>query len=75
MKPIVDGLEETYGDEFKIVRIDVDRSDGVKLAHEYRLVGQPSYIFFDRAGEEVRRLAGPQFADVMAQEIERILGE
>jgi hypothetical protein len=75
MEPIVDGLEETYGHEFKIVRINIDRSDGVKLAREHGIIGQPSYIFFDRGGEEIRRMAGSQFPEVMAQEIERILGE
>ena len=39
------------------------------------IIGQPSYIFFDREGEEIRRMAGPQFFDVMAPEIERILRE
>lgn len=75
MEPIVDGLEETYGDEFKIVRINIDKSDGVKLAREHGIIGQPSYIFFDWEGEEIRRMAGPQFTEVMAREIERILKE
>ena len=75
MEPIVDGLEETYGDEFKIARINVDKPNGVKLAREYGIVGQPNYVFFDREGEEIRRMAGPQFAEVMTQEIVRILEE
>lgn len=75
MKPIVDELEKTYRDNFDIVRINVDKSDGRALAREYGIVGQPSYIFFDRSGEEIRRLAGPQFADTLVAEIERILGE
>ena len=49
----MDGLKETYGDEFKIVRINIDKSDGVKLAREHGVIGQPSYIFFDREGEEI----------------------
>ena len=73
MEPIVDRLEETYGDEFKIIRIEINQSDGKKLAREFGIVGQPSYIFFDDAGEETRRMAGPQFFDVMAEEIERSL--
>jgi len=75
MEPIVDGLEETYRDEFKIVRINIDKPDGVKLAREHGIIGQPSYIFFDRQGEEIRRMAGPQFTEVMTREIERILKE
>jgi thiol:disulfide interchange protein len=71
MKPIVDRLEETYGDEFNIVRIDVDRPTGVKLLREHGLVGQPNYVFFDSANEETRRMSGPQSFDVMAQEIEQ----
>ena len=35
MEPIVDRLEETYGDEFKIIRIEIDQSDGKKLAREF----------------------------------------
>ena len=75
MEPIVDRLEETYGDEFNIVRINVDKPDGVELAREYGLVGQPFYLFFDSANEEVRRMAGPQSFDVMTTEIGRLLQE
>ena len=75
MKPIVDRLEEIYGDEFKIIRIEINQSDGKKLAREFGIVGQPSYIFFDDTGEETRRMAGPQPFDVMAQETERLLPE
>ena len=73
MKPIVDRLEETCGDEFNVVRIDTDRPNGVQLIREHSLVGQPSYIFFNRENEVTRRMTGPQSFDTLAQEIERIL--
>lgn len=75
MEPIVDRLEETYGDEFKFVRINVDSSRGKELAREYGLVGQPFYLFFDSTNEETRRMAGPQPFEVLAQEIERTMSE
>lgn len=75
MEPIVDRLEETYGDKSNIVRINVDKSDGKELAREYGIIGQPYYLFFDSANEETRRMAGPQSFDVLAQEIERLLQE
>ena len=75
MKPIVDRLEETYGNEFNIIRIDVTKPSGEKLARELGLVGQPNYVFFDSANEETRRMAGPQTLDVITQEIRRTLGE
>ncbi len=73
MKPIVDRLKETYGDEFNIVRVDVTRANGEELLREYGLVGQPNYVFFDSSNEETRRIAGPQSFEVMAQEIELTL--
>ena len=69
----MDRLEETYGDEFKIIRIEINQSDGRKLAREFGVVGQPSYVFFDDTGGETRRMAGPQFYEVMVEEIERSL--
>jgi thiol:disulfide interchange protein len=75
MKPIVDRLEETYGEKLNIVRIDVTKPSGEKKARELGIVGQPNYIFFDSDNEETRRMAGPQTFDVMSQEVVRTLGE
>ena len=75
MDPIVDGLEKKYGRDFKIVRVNVDRSQGKKLAREQGMIGQPSYVLFDRSGEPVRRLMGAQNSETFEIEIERILGQ
>jgi thiol-disulfide isomerase/thioredoxin len=75
MKPIVDRLEETYGEKLNIVRIDVTKPSGEKQARELGIVGQPNYIFFGSDNEETRRMAGPQTFDVMSQEVKRTLGE
>jgi thiol:disulfide interchange protein len=73
MKPIVDRLEESYGNEFNIVRIDVTRPRGEKAARDMGLVGQPYYVFFGSDNEESRRMGGPQTHEVLAQEIELTL--
>jgi thioredoxin-like negative regulator of GroEL len=73
MEPIVDGLEAKYNPDFKIVRVDVDKSQGKALAREHGCIGQPAYVLFDRSGEQVRRLMGAQTAETFEQEIERIL--
>ena len=70
MEPIVDRLEETYGDEFNIARIDVTKSSGEKIARQVGIVGQPNYVFFNSADKETRRISGAQPFDVLAQEIE-----
>ena len=75
MTPIVNGLEETYGEEFNIVRVDIDTKEGKNLAREQGFIGQPTFIFFDESGEEVRRLMGPVAAETFQAEIERLLKE
>jgi thioredoxin-related protein len=75
MTPIVDGLEETYGKDFQIVRVDIDTSEGKKLARAQGFIGQPEFIFFDASGEEVRRLMGPVAVETFQREIERLLQE
>jgi thioredoxin-like negative regulator of GroEL len=73
MKPIVDGLEETYGEDFPFVRVDIDTKQGKQVARDHGFIGQPTFIFIDASGEEVRRLMGPQTPKSLEQEIERLL--
>jgi thioredoxin-related protein len=73
MTPIVNGLAETYGEDFAIVFVDVDTKRGKELAREHGFIGQPTFIFFDESGEEMRRLMGPQLVETFQQEIERLL--
>ena len=73
MEPIHDRLGKKYGGDFSIKRINVDRSQGKKLAREYDVIGQPTYILFDSDGEQVRKLMGAQSAETFEREIERIL--
>lgn len=75
MKPIVDGLESQYGDQFRLVRVDIDTTRGKDLAREYGFIGQPTFIFFDRDGEEVRRLQGAQTRETLERELMRIIGQ
>lgn len=74
MTPIVDELEADYGGEFNFVRANVGTTRGKDLADEYGIIGQPSYIFFDESGEEVRRMSGAREYQVLATEIERLMG-
>lgn len=73
MSPIVDELEAEYGREFNIVRANVGTDRGKDLADEYGIIGQPSYIFFDETGEEVRRMSGAREYQMLATEIERLM--
>ena len=68
-------LEETYGDEFNFVRIDVTKRSGEEIAREVGIIGQPNYIFFNSANKETRRISGAQAFETLAQEIEWTLQE
>lgn len=70
MTPIVDGLEETYGQDFSILRVDIDTTRGKKLAREHGFIGQPTFMFFSATGERVRNLMGPQTAETLKQAVE-----
>jgi len=70
MTPIVNGLEETYGKDFTFVRVDIDTERGKKMAREVGFIGQPTFIFYDASGQEIRRLMGPQAPETMRLSIE-----
>ena len=60
MKPIVDGLEQQYAEQFVFKRVNADIDDGPAVVQEYRILGHPTLMIFDAQGREVERLIGPQ---------------
>jgi len=74
MRPIVDGIEEKYGGDFKVVRINNATAEGKEVARESGILGQPTLLFFDKTGRETRRLMGFQNSQILEKEIDRILG-
>ena len=74
MKPVVSGIEEKYGSDFKIVHINVGSSQGKEKASECNVLGTPTMIMYDDSGREMRRLMGYQPAEGLEKAIDRILG-
>ncbi len=74
MKPILDGIEEEYGGDFKVVRINNATAEGKKIAREHGILGQPTLLFFDKTGRETRRLMGFQSSQILEKEIDRLVG-
>lgn len=71
MTPIVDGLEQEYGGQIVVQRINAEKGDGPAIMRAYEILGHPTLLIFNSRQEEVHRLIGPQ----PVHEIEVLLQE
>lgn len=76
MKPIVDGLEQQYGDTIAVKRVNANLDDGPAIMRAYRIQGHPTTLIFDKEGQEVQRFFGPQPAEAIEAALDKtIAGE
>ncbi|HFB52467.1 MAG TPA: c-type cytochrome, partial [Anaerolineae bacterium] len=75
MQPIVDGIEQEYGDRLTIQRINADKGDGPAIVRAYNILGHPSVLLIDKNGKERQRFVGPQDADTLRKAIEAAFGQ
>ena len=73
MAPIVDGVEEQYGEQIAVKRINADVGDGPEIVRAYRIPGHPTTLIFDSQGQEVQRLLGPQSTEVVQEALHKVL--
>lgn len=69
----MDGLEEQYGGQLTVKRINAGVGDGPTIMKAYRILGHPTLLIFDRSGREVERLLGPQPVELIEQTLQQIL--
>lgn len=63
--PIIDEIKSYYGDELRILKVDVDKNQGA--AQKYKVRGVPTFLLFKK-GEIVWRSSGVHSrADFMKQ--------
>jgi thioredoxin 1 len=58
MQPIMESVEEKYGDQVKVVFYDVWTPDGAPYAQQYGIQAIPTQVFLDENGEEYFRHVG-----------------
>lgn len=58
MKPVVNGLEEVYGDRIAFRRYNIASSEGEAWASKYSLRGHPAFLLLNTQGEESWRYVG-----------------
>ena len=70
-KPIVDGIEQAYGDQLRVIRIDVHGPAGSILAEQYAFQVTPTFVLLDADGEQLWRSVG----SIDPSGLEQIIGK
>lgn len=58
MKPVMEKVEQKYGDQVKVVFYDVMTPEGRPYAYQYGIRGIPTQVFLDKDGNEYFRHSG-----------------
>ena len=58
MRPIVNGLEQEYGDRIDFRRYNIVTEEGSAWATQYSLRGHPAFLLVDEKGQERWRYVG-----------------
>jgi hypothetical protein len=69
----VDGLEQQFSEQIAVQRINAEVGNGPEIMKAYRIPGHPVIMLIDPAGNETRRLIGPQTKEALVEELQQIL--
>ena len=72
MKPILEELKKSVGDQFTILKIDIDSPVNRQLVNSYQVQAVPTLMLF-KAGKMVWRQSGAMQATQIRQVIEKYL--
>ncbi|MCG3212131.1 MAG: hypothetical protein FOGNACKC_05778 [Anaerolineae bacterium] len=75
MTPIVDGIEQTYQDRIVLKRVNAELGSGPATMRQYHIPGHPTLLVFDQNGQETSRFVGPQLAEVVSSELDKLLDQ
>ncbi len=71
----MNGIKREYGRQIKIVIVSMDQPQGKKLAKERGVVGTPTILLFDSAGEQVNVLRGSFPPSLVEQSVKDLLAQ
>ena len=72
MTPIVDGLEEEFGGQVSIIRLDAAQPENAELQNQYGLRGHPSFAVIDGNNQVTQTFFGPQPAGQLRTAIQSV---
>ena len=75
MKPIVDGLENEYGDRIEFVYLNIDDPETTAAKEKYGYRVQPHFFLVDAEGEVVGEWLGPVSRDAFVSAFQDVLAE
>ncbi|MBD3384607.1 thioredoxin fold domain-containing protein [candidate division KSB1 bacterium] len=58
MQPVMESIEEKYGDQIEVIFYDVWQPDQKKYAQQYNIKLIPTQVFLDENGNEIMRHEG-----------------
>lgn len=73
MRPVVNGLAESYGDEVEFWSFNIASDEGQAWASHYNLRGHPAYLLLDAQGEERWRAVGVFPREMIEAELKTVL--
>jgi thiol-disulfide isomerase/thioredoxin len=73
MAPIVDGLEQVYGGQIAVQRINANEGDGPAIMRAYKILGHPVLLIFNSQQQEVQRFVGPKPAQEVEARLQDVL--
>ena len=71
MMPVVDEIEQTYKDQLKVVRVDIEKES--ELAKDYGIQVVPTFVIM-KENEEVVRMAGIIGEKILKERIDTAIG-
>lgn len=76
MKPIINNLvNQCDGNMVRVKMVNISADENHNFVGKYHLVGVPTFVFKDSAGDEVARLVGEQTESSLKQALSALRGE
>ena len=75
MEPVVNGLEDIYGSEIEVRRLNANNPEGKSAFQYYGLQGHPSFILLNSDGEVLWQGLGKQPGKILQENIDIALGK
>lgn len=72
-EPIVNGLEEEWGDQVLVVQVDIHASENQTLLSSLNVQFTPTFVLYDLKGQEVWRSVGAIDAVEAREKVETVI--